>query len=89
MQTPEPVQDKLTVIDLGERISGPFCAKLFAALGAEVIKVEPPEGEPSRRAGPFPGDIPHPEKSGEYLYLNMGKKGVTLTSEQPQGVTCS
>ncbi|MDP3061669.1 MAG: CaiB/BaiF CoA-transferase family protein [Chloroflexota bacterium] len=85
MQTPEPVQDNLAVIDLGERISGPFCAKLFAALGAEVIKVEPPEGEPSRRAGPFPGDIPHPEKSGEYLYLNMGKKGVTLNLRTATG----
>ena len=52
------------VFDLGQRISAPYCAKILAQMGAEVIKVEPPEGDAARRMGPFPDDIPHPEKSG-------------------------
>lgn len=68
----------LKVLDLGQEIAGPYCAKLLAALGAEVVKVEPPAGDPARRRGPFPEDLPHPERSGLFLYLNTGKRGVTL-----------
>src|SRR3990172_6885603 len=82
---PDTALGDLRVLDLGQRIAGPFCSKLFACMGADVVKVEPPEGDPSRRAGPFPGDMPHPEKSGEYLYLNMGKKGVTLNLRSDTG----
>jgi CoA:oxalate CoA-transferase len=67
------------VLDLSENIAGPFCTKLLAGLGAEVIKVERPGlGDVSRRAGPFPGDAPHPEQSALFLYLNTGKKSITL-----------
>ncbi len=69
----------LFVLDLSENISGPFCTKLLADYGAEVIKIEKPgEGDPARKIGPFPGDEPHPEKSGTFLFLNANKKGVTL-----------
>jgi crotonobetainyl-CoA:carnitine CoA-transferase CaiB-like acyl-CoA transferase len=43
-----------------------------------VIKVEPPEGDVSRRLGPFPDDAPDPEKSGLFLHLNTGKQSLTL-----------
>jgi CoA:oxalate CoA-transferase len=67
------------VLDLSENIAGPFCTKLLAGLGAEVIKVERPGfGDVSRRAGPFPGDAPQPEQSALFLYLNTGKKSITL-----------
>ncbi|MSQ24814.1 MAG: CoA transferase [Dehalococcoidia bacterium] len=67
------------VVDLSTGIAGPFCAKLLATLGASVLKVEPPrDGDPSRQVGPFPGDVPHPEKSGLFLHLNTSKRGVTL-----------
>ena len=67
------------VLDLGEGISGPYCAKMLADFGAEVIKVEKPrEGDIARKMGPFPQDQPHPEKSAAFLYLNTGKKGITL-----------
>ena len=67
------------VIELGGDTSAPFCGKLLAQYGAEVIKVEEPSsGDPSRRKGPFAGDDPHPEKSLPFLYLNAGKLGVTL-----------
>jgi crotonobetainyl-CoA:carnitine CoA-transferase CaiB-like acyl-CoA transferase len=67
------------VLDLSEDVAGPFCTKLLAGLGAEVIKVERPgSGDVSRRTGPFPGAAPHPEQSTLFLYLNTGKKGITL-----------
>jgi crotonobetainyl-CoA:carnitine CoA-transferase CaiB-like acyl-CoA transferase len=68
----------LRIVELAQGIAGPYCGKLFADLGAEVIKVEPPEGDRSRRLGPFPEDLPHHERSGHYLHLNTGKKSVTL-----------
>lgn len=69
----------LSVIEFGSFISAPHCTKLLADLGAEVIKVEPPgSGDESRHHGPFPGDIPHPERSGLFLNLNTSKLGVTL-----------
>jgi crotonobetainyl-CoA:carnitine CoA-transferase CaiB-like acyl-CoA transferase len=75
----------LNVLDLGQGISGPFCAKLFADLGARVVKVEPPAGEPSRRAGPFPNDQPSLETSGIFLALNTNKLGITLNLESVTG----
>ena len=69
----------LRVLDLGSGVSGPWCAKILADYGAEVIKVEPPgSGDAARRMGPFAGDDPDPEKSLTFLYLNTNKKGVTL-----------
>ncbi|MEE8442842.1 MAG: CoA transferase [Dehalococcoidia bacterium] len=75
----------ITVLDLGASISAPYCTKLLADYGAGVIKVEPPEGDPARRAGPFPQDIPHPEKSGLFLTLNTNKKGITLDLRTVEG----
>lgn len=69
----------ISVLELGENVSASACTKLMAALGAEIIKIEDTQGgDPARRMGPFPNDEPHPEKSGLFLYLNMGKKGMTL-----------
>jgi crotonobetainyl-CoA:carnitine CoA-transferase CaiB-like acyl-CoA transferase len=73
------------VLDLGQYIAGPYCGKLLAGLGAEVIKVEKPEGDPSRRMGPFFQDDPHPEKSIHFLYLNTKKKGITLDLKTEAG----
>jgi len=77
----------IRVLDLSQGIAGAYCAKLLADYGATVVKVEPPEGDPLRRAGPFPGDAPHPEKSGLYLYLNTNKKGITLDLETATGAS--
>ncbi|MCL5957993.1 MAG: CoA transferase [Chloroflexi bacterium] len=70
--------DDIKVVELPGFVSGPYCGKLLADLGAEVIKVEPPTGDRTRRAGPFPQDAPHQERSGLFLYLNTNKLGVTL-----------
>jgi crotonobetainyl-CoA:carnitine CoA-transferase CaiB-like acyl-CoA transferase len=59
----------------------------MADLGAEVIKIESSQrGDASRRVGPFPEDVPHPEKSGLFLYLNASKLGITLNLMDPEGL---
>jgi len=73
------------VVELGEAVSAPYCAKLFADFGAEVIKVEPRTGDVSRHWGPYPEDTPHPEKSGTFFFLNTNKKGVTLDVSAARG----
>lgn len=76
----------LTVLDLTHHIAGPYCTKLLATYGATVIKIERPgSGDPTRQAGPFPGDVPHPEKSGLFLHLNTNKQSVTLNLRHPRG----
>ncbi len=77
----------LTVVDLTHYIAGPFCAKLLADYGANVIKIERPGGgDGARRLGPFPGDRPDPEKSGLFLHLNTNKKGVVIDLKRPEGM---
>jgi crotonobetainyl-CoA:carnitine CoA-transferase CaiB-like acyl-CoA transferase len=66
------------VVECGAGVAAAFATKLMADLGADVIKVEPPEGDWTRRYGPFPGDKPDPEKSGLFIYLNANKRGVAL-----------
>jgi crotonobetainyl-CoA:carnitine CoA-transferase CaiB-like acyl-CoA transferase len=75
----------ISVLELGELVSAPYCGKLFADYGADVLKVEPPGGDPSRTWGPYPGDAPHPEKSGLFFFLNTNKRGVTLDPSTPRG----
>ncbi len=67
------------VLDIGREIAGPFCARLFARLGADVIKIEPPgRGDPARGRGPFQADAARSESGSLHLYVNEGKRGVTL-----------
>ena len=64
---------------------GFLCGKILADLGVDVIKVEPPGGEPSRRIGPFWHDIPDPEKSLYWFAYNSNKRGITLNLETRDG----
>jgi len=74
------------VLDLTWSIAGPYCTKLLADYGADVIKVERPgEGDPARKMGPFFGDDPHLEKSGLFLHLNTNKRGITLNLKSEWG----
>jgi crotonobetainyl-CoA:carnitine CoA-transferase CaiB-like acyl-CoA transferase len=80
------VLEGIAVLDLTQGAAGPYCTKLLAGMGADVIKVEPPAaGDPSRGLGPFVNDDPHPEKSLLYLYLNTGKKSLTLDLQSEAG----
>ena len=76
----------IKVVEYATMVSGPYCGKMLADRGADVIKVEPPEGDPSRRCGPFPKDGKHPEKSALFLYANTSKRGITLDIENPEGL---
>lgn len=76
----------IRVVECGDLISAPYCGKLLADLGADVIKVEAPGcGDEARRYGPFPGDEPDGEKSGLFLYLNLNKRGVTVDLGSARG----
>ncbi len=76
----------LKVVELGSFISAAFCTKLMGDLGAEVIKIEEAGvGDDARSHGPFYNDVPDPETSGLFLYLNTNKLGVTLNVKTATG----
>lgn len=75
----ESALDGVKVLELSSFVAGPFCTKLLADMGADVIKVEPPEGgDESRRRAPFYQDEPGADTGLLYIYLNSNKRGVTL-----------
>src|SRR3972149_11584537 len=83
---PEQALSHLKVLALTPYVAGPYCTKLLADFGADVLKVERPgDGDGARRIGPFLQDDPHPEKSGLFLYLNTNKKGITLNLKTDTG----
>ena len=67
----------LRILELADE-KGQFCGKLLGDLGADVVKIEPPGGEPNRHVGPFLDDIPHPERSLSFWYYNTSKRSITL-----------
>ena len=72
----------LKAVEIGDR--GEVAGKLLADAGADVIKVEPPEGAAGRRRGPFVDDRPDPNGSLRFAALNTSKRGVTLDLRQEQ-----
>ncbi len=72
------------VLDLTNE-HGHFAGKLLADLGADVIKIEPPEGDPARRRGPFVEDVPGPERSLRWLAWNTNKRSVSIDLSDPAG----
>ncbi len=74
--------DGVRVVELCDaragRVAAAFTGKLLAGFGAEVVKVEPPGGDASRREGPFATVAPSAETSAAFLQYNTGKRGVTL-----------
>jgi CoA:oxalate CoA-transferase len=81
----EPILDDVTVLDASQGMAGAYCTKLLAALGARVIKAEPPTGDPTRRTGPFYKDQPDLESSALFLYLNTSKQSITLNPDTVDG----
>ena len=74
------------ILEFCTTISGAYCTKLMADLGAEVIKIEAPGlGDAARRKPPFANDEPDPEKSGLFIYINTSKYGITLDPGKPEG----
>ena len=77
--------DGVRVLDLTHHIAGPWCTKLLADYGADVLKVEPPGGDPAREMPPFFHDEVHQDKSLLFLYLNTSKRGITLNLKSTEG----
>jgi len=76
----------IRILDLTWVIAGPYCAKIFADYGADVLKIErPPNGDHARRIGPFYEDDHHPEKSLLFSHLNTNKRGVLLDLKSKKG----
>jgi benzylsuccinate CoA-transferase BbsE subunit len=73
-----------TMLDLCDD-KGALCGKIFADLGADVIKIEPPQGCPTRRIPPFLDDLPGPDRSLYSLAYNAGKRSITANLESPDG----
>ncbi|MFC1816661.1 CaiB/BaiF CoA transferase family protein [Thermodesulfobacteriota bacterium] len=72
------------VLDLSDEM-GLYCTKLLANLGADVIKIEPPKGDPARRVGPFLKNQPHREKSLYWFHFNTSKRSITLNLQTIDG----
>ncbi len=72
------------VLDLTDE-RGWVCGRILADLGADVVKVEPPGGDPGRRRGPFYQDSPHPDRSLYFWAFNLNKRGITLNLETEDG----
>ena len=84
MEQKESALSGYRVLELADT-KGVYCGKLLADLGADVIKIEPPQGDPTRNLPPFVDDVPHLEKSLYFLYRNTNKRGITLNLEVPDG----
>ena len=74
----------LRILDLADE-KGMFCSRLLGDMGADVIKVERPGGDPLRQHGPYLGGVPHPERSLKFWHLNASKRGITLDIESAEG----
>lgn len=80
--TPRPEQpaaplEGTRVVELTDE-SAEYCGRLLAGLGADVVKIEPPDGAPSRRLEPFLDDEPGPDRSLAFWADNVGKRSVVL-----------
>src|SRR5690606_33114836 len=64
---------------------GHYAGYLLADLGADVVKVEPPSGDPARYWPPLLPDTPAPEAGLQFILLNANKRGVTLDLAAPEG----
>ncbi len=74
----------LRVIEVADELAE-YTGLLLAGLGADVVKIEPPGGSPTRRIGPYLDDQPHPERSLFFWNYNRGKRSVTLEPREPAG----
>jgi benzylsuccinate CoA-transferase BbsE subunit len=74
----------LRVLDLTDH-KGALCGRILADMGADVIKVEPPGGDPARQIGPFLDDQPHPDRSLFFWFYNLNKRSLTLDLSTAKG----
>lgn len=75
----------LRVIDLTQMLAGPYCTMLLADQGADVVKIEPVEGDPTRHFGPFRADDEAHHFGGYFQSTNRNKKSISLDLKSPDG----
>ncbi|MDE0027260.1 MAG: CoA transferase [Spirochaetaceae bacterium] len=87
MAAASPPLSGITVLDLTRVLAGPYCTMVLRDLGAEVIKVEPPQGDEARGFGPFlaGGDGGGRGESAYFTSLNCGKRSVVLDLKEEPG----
>ena len=73
------------VVDLTQMLSGPYCTMILADLGADVIKVEPPQGDMVRELGPFADNDGLRAFGGYFQSVNRNKRSIALDLKDPQG----
>ncbi len=80
------VLDGMVVLDLTQVLAGPYCTMMLADHGADVIKIEPPEGDVSRSIGVYdPGDTAR-RHSGYFHSVNRNKRSIALDLKRPADV---
>lgn len=84
MQNEQMLLGAYRVLDLSDE-KGVYCGKLLADYGADVLKIEPPQGDRMRWRGPFFHNDVDPEKSLYWLHFNTNKRSITLKLEHEQG----
>jgi crotonobetainyl-CoA:carnitine CoA-transferase CaiB-like acyl-CoA transferase len=84
MNTNKSFLSPYRVLDLTDE-KGYMCGKILGGLGAEVIKTEPPGGDPGRKTGPLIGDTPAPNGSLPWIAFNVNKKSITLDLKTREG----
>jgi crotonobetainyl-CoA:carnitine CoA-transferase CaiB-like acyl-CoA transferase len=78
----------LRVVDLTRALAGPYCTMILADLGADVVKVEPPEGDLTRFTGPFARDDQERAFGGYFASINRNKRSIVLDLKQPADREC-
>ena len=82
----DQILSDVKILDLTWYIAGPYCTKILADYGADVIKVERPgEGDPARGMAPFLDDDVHPDKGLLFSHLNLNKRSITLDLKSERG----
>ena len=84
MTDASPPLSGLRVVETADEL-GEYAGLILAGLGAEVIKVEPPGGSPTRSIGPFYNDEPHPDRSLHFFNYNRGKRSVFVDLDSADG----
>ncbi len=86
MPTPKALEG-IRVVSFEQALAAPLLSSIMAAYGAEVIRVETSTRQDwHRQAGPFVGNVTHPDRSVPYLFVNAGKYGITLNLKKPRAV---
>ena len=74
----------LRILEIADQ-QGEYCGRLLAGMGADVVKIEPPVGSPTRRFPPFHHDVADPDRSLHFWHYNVGKRSVVVDLETAEG----